>query len=276
MFELKMYNGHKMTPENDAVIYNSIITGNGVVKGCVLSFLGANQVHITSGYMIIKGRLIAVTEETILVAMASSATVVPGRLYMHMDLSDTEAPVTCLSVAQSTLPDLVQDENCNYDDGIYEIELATYNAGMTAITDLTSTYVIVKGVDVLDTSEEIEANTEQGKVMGALAGKELFSSLEWKLIDTSPSSTSIAFDSTKYNEIFIKVLMPSFGGYACVTLPTIVIEDALKSYPIGCYQGTYGISKVLIMLSKTQAKVHEVIINGESKIATSTFDLYGR
>lgn len=58
---------------------------------------------------------------------------------MRADLADAQEPVKILSVAADPLPKLTQDENFNYDNGVWEVELATYTAGMTAIKDLTVT-----------------------------------------------------------------------------------------------------------------------------------------
>lgn len=58
---------------------------------------------------------------------------------MRADLADAQEPVKILSVAADPLPKLTQDENINYDNGVWEMELATYTAGMTAIKDLTVT-----------------------------------------------------------------------------------------------------------------------------------------
>lgn len=58
---------------------------------------------------------------------------------MRADLADAQEPVKILSVAAEQLPELTQDENFNYDNGVWEMELATYTAGMTAIKDLTVT-----------------------------------------------------------------------------------------------------------------------------------------
>lgn len=137
--KMNTYTGNQMTAEYDGIIQHRAITESGILHGCEISYMGANQVHIEKGYMMIMGRFCTVTEETIKVAMSSSSTEIPGRLYIHADLSDAQTPVKIMSVAASSLPSLEQDEDFNYTNGIYEIELATYTAGMTTIKDLQST-----------------------------------------------------------------------------------------------------------------------------------------
>lgn len=137
--KMNTYAGGQMTAGNDAILHDRAIANTGILHGCNITFMGANQVHIEKGYLLIKGRYCTVTEDTIQVAMSNSETELPGRLYVRADLADAQEPVKILSVASDPLPKLTQDENFNYDNGVWEVELATYTAGMTAIKDLTVT-----------------------------------------------------------------------------------------------------------------------------------------
>lgn len=137
--KMNTYAGGQMTAGNDAILHDRAIANTGILHGCNITFMGANQVHIEKGYLLIKGRYCTVTEDTIQVAMSNSETELPGRLYVRADLADAQEPVKLLSVAADPLPKLTQDENFNYDNGVWEVELATYTAGMTAIKDLTVT-----------------------------------------------------------------------------------------------------------------------------------------
>ena len=137
--KMNTYAGGQMTAGNDAILHDRAIANTGILHGCNITFMGANQVHIEKGYLLIKGRYCTVTKDTIQVAMSNSETELPGRLYVRADLADAQEPVKILSVAADPLPKLTQDENINYDNGVWEMELATYTAGMTAIKDLTVT-----------------------------------------------------------------------------------------------------------------------------------------
>lgn len=137
--KMNTYAGGQMTAGNDAILHDRVIANTGILHGCNITFMGANQIHIEKGYLLIKGRYCTVTEDTIQVAMSNSETELPGRLYVRADLADAQEPVKILSVAADPLPKLTQDENFNYDNGVWEVELATYTAGMTAIKDLTVT-----------------------------------------------------------------------------------------------------------------------------------------
>ena len=137
--KMNTYTGNQMTAEYDGIIQHRAIPESGILYGCEISYMGSNQVHIEKGYIMIMGRFCTVTEETLKVAMSSSSTEIPGRLYIHADLSDAQNPVKFMSVASNPLPVLVKDENFNYTNGVYDLELATYTAGMTTIKNLVST-----------------------------------------------------------------------------------------------------------------------------------------
>lgn len=59
---------------------------------------------------------------------------------MRADLADAQEPVKILSVAADPASEAdTRMRIFNYDNGVWEVELATYTAGMTAIKDLTVT-----------------------------------------------------------------------------------------------------------------------------------------
>lgn len=167
---LKQYDGAVVTPKDDAIVYDAIIKESGILEGCGVTYLGAGQIRISEGRGIIKGRQFVVQSHTMTVDL-STANVQSGRIYIHMELSNTAAPIQILSVTADTLPDLIQEEDCNLTNGTYEIELATYNVTTLAVENLrTTAKSIVKG-DVIDDLEEIEVVTESGLPAGALAVK---------------------------------------------------------------------------------------------------------
>ena len=89
---------------------------------------------------------------------------------------------------------------------------------------------------VLDTLEEIAANTESGKAAGALAVKELNNSLNsmggYDLIGTYTTPQTIEIDLSKYKSI--SMITEHTGGYHYqpVTIPV----DLLKTNPAYLWQ----------------------------------------
>lgn len=170
---LKQFDGSAVSPRDDAILYNAIIKNNGIFKGVEITHLGAGQLKIGEGTGIIKGRLFEFEEQIINCELGSNEGL-KGRLYLRMELSAIDNPIQIKSVAAETLPDLVQEEDCNYTNGTYEMELCTYDVSDIALSNLKITYGVIENVaDILKTWEEIMANTAEGKLVDALMIKEL-------------------------------------------------------------------------------------------------------
>lgn len=174
---LKQFDGGAIAPRDDAILYNSIITRNGILNGCTITHLGANQIKITAGRGIIKGRMFEVEEMTVNCQLASAGTQ-KGRMYLRMELSNMENPAQIKTVAADTLPELVQEEDCNYTNGIYELELCTYDVTDTLLSNLKTTYEVIDTVfPVAKTLDDVNGVTDEDVLAGALAVKELSSDL---------------------------------------------------------------------------------------------------
>lgn len=210
--KMNTYAGGQMTAGNDAILHDRAIANTGILHGCNITFMGANQVHIEKGYLLIKGRYCTVTEDTIQVAMSNSETELPGRLYVRADLADAQEPVKILSVAADPLPKLTQDENFNYDNGVWEVELATYTAGMTAIKDLTVT------------CEEVPEGASK-KETAALLGKidELTENLTWQLAGEVKGKKEILIPASA-KEIYVEVGSDT-SKLGTVTIPVIRLSE---------------------------------------------------
>lgn len=138
--ELKQYTGQTVTAQDDAIMNDQFYGLNGVIAGCNLQFISVNVVNIEGGWGIIKGRLFKITETTLKCMLPDDNGV--GIVKIKMDLLNKDNPVEILSeaIAGDVYPDLEQDEECNYNNGIYEIELARYTASAVAITDFKQTF----------------------------------------------------------------------------------------------------------------------------------------
>lgn len=143
VIELKQWAGKTVTPKDDACMYDAMLGDSGYITGCDLISLGSGQIKIGTGRGVIKGRQFVILEHTINVPLSESE-VLPGRVYIHMDLSAAD-PITIMSETAATLSELVQEDDCNLTNGIYEIELGTYMASTMAISDLTKTIQPVSG-----------------------------------------------------------------------------------------------------------------------------------
>lgn len=136
--KLVTYAGQTVTPKDDAIIYDSAVAQNGVFYGCDVTASG-NTLYIAGGYGMVKGRFFEIENSSIPVTLASGDTLL-GRLYIHLDLSNSEAPIQLLTETGSSLSTLEHDDDANYTDGVWDVELATFNVTTSAISNLTETY----------------------------------------------------------------------------------------------------------------------------------------
>ncbi len=137
---LKTFKGGNVTPQDDAIIYQTVLPGAGVFKGCEVSFARSNILHISQGFGMIKGRFFEMYETEIAVQLADTGSTLLGRVYIHMDLSNADDPVQVLTETAGTLSTLASDVNVNYNNTTYDLELAKFKVSSTEITDLVNTY----------------------------------------------------------------------------------------------------------------------------------------
>ena len=99
-----------------------------------MTHLGSNQLHIGAGRGIIRGRAFVVEEETIL-AQLSSGGEIAGRLLIQVDVDNAESPISFITQAEASLPDLTQ-EDINHDGAVFQLPLATYQVTEILISGL--------------------------------------------------------------------------------------------------------------------------------------------
>lgn len=140
---LVTYANQTVTPTNDAIIYERAIDQNGIFYGCNVT-VSSNNVNITGGYGIICGREFTIQSESIAVTLAPSGTLL-GRLYVRLDLADADDPIKLLTATGNSLPALEQDADVNYVNGAWEMELATFDVGVSSLSNVAMTYETIIG-----------------------------------------------------------------------------------------------------------------------------------
>lgn len=132
---LVQWEGSTVTPTLDAIMYDD--GSYGIIKGCAITHQGTNLLKIANGFIKIAGRLIEIAEETIQCQVSASGTV-NGQLWIRLDLSSV-TPAVFMTEAAAVLTPLTQNADCNFQNGIYELQLATYNIDESVITNLVET-----------------------------------------------------------------------------------------------------------------------------------------
>ena len=110
----------------------------GIIQGCTVAMSSSSTITISAGRMFAKGTEVIVEQEAVAVTLSSSGTK-KGRLKAVIDLSNTASPVTWESEVASTadaFQALVQDDDMNFNNGIFEMVVATYDCSETAISNV--------------------------------------------------------------------------------------------------------------------------------------------
>lgn len=132
---LVTYYNSTVTPQDDALIYENALPASGMIYGGNVTIKNANTLHITAGHGALCGRKFTIEEADIPVILTSSGTL-NGRLYIHMDLSDTGSPISLEVERAASLTPVIQQSNVNINDGIYEINLATFQISTSTLSNL--------------------------------------------------------------------------------------------------------------------------------------------
>ena len=141
---LKTYKGGNVTPQDDAIIYETAIPGSGIFKGCEVTYARGNVLHISQGFGMIRGRFFEVYETEIDVRLADVGETLQGRVYIHLDLSNADEPIKILAQAAAELPPLDADVNINYNNSSYDLELAIFNVSSAGLDGLTKVFPTLK------------------------------------------------------------------------------------------------------------------------------------
>lgn len=214
--QLVTYANQTVTPTNDAIIYERAIDQNGIFYGCNVTVSG-NEVHITGGYGMVCGREFTIQSEAITVTLAPSGTL-DGRLYVRLDLADADNPIQLLTATGNTLPPLEQDDDVNYTNGTYEMELATFTVGVSALSDVVETFETIVG------TETIAENTMKTML-----------TLLW----TNPSGASSKTATKGEGDITLDQSASGYRGYMCEF--RCVYNDGTRMYDT--YFPTTGMSE---------------------------------
>ena len=131
-----------VTPQDDALIYQNAIPMNGIFSGATVTLSEANVLHVAAGFGIIGGRFFEINESDVTVELSSSGTLL-GRLYIHLELTNADVPISINVATGATLPALVGDPDLNINDGSFDLELATFNVSEVTISDIVNTFPII-------------------------------------------------------------------------------------------------------------------------------------
>jgi len=134
--------GRTVTPKDDGIIYEVFSPGNGIIYGGAVTIKDSSTLHIAAGHGIVCGRKFTIDDSDIPVALSGSGSLL-GRLYIHLDLADAADPITLLVETGESLTPVVQDADVNINNGVFEINLATFDVDTITISNLVNLDVTV-------------------------------------------------------------------------------------------------------------------------------------
>lgn len=234
-----------VTPFLDGIMQELYTSGGGIITGGTITISGASTLHITQAHGALCGREFSIDDGDYSVQLSSSGTKL-GRIYLHMDLSNTANPLEVLIETGSSLTPVQQDADVNETNGVYEINLATFDVDESTISNLASVAPTIKTLAerTLQTVSDCVNSTDPQDIAGAAAVSMLNSKLSsigaFKEIKTLTNGNPVVLDNAIDDYTFIYVLLV-YGNDAYYLqpsmLPTYTIASGIP-YVVNYYDGS--------------------------------------
>ena len=205
---LVTFAGQTVTPQDDALIYEAALLGSGLIYGGTVTLASANTLHIAAGHGALGGRKFTIEETDIPVALTPSGTLL-GRVYIHMDLGDVDEPIAFMVETAESLTPCVQDPDINIVNGVYEINLATFDVDTSTISNLDNVAPVIESLN--------NALTNKADVSTVTA-------LSNTSDTTSQSGTTLYKKSIALNHVYVD--SPSVDIGSTGVLPTVAQQEA--------------------------------------------------
>lgn len=142
---LVTYAAQTVTPQDDALIYENALIGSGMIYGGEVTIKSANVLRVAAGHGALCGRKFTIEATDIPISLTPSGSLL-GRVYIHMDLSDTDEPISFMTETANSLTPVVQDSDVNINNGVYEINLALFDVDTATISNLVNVAPYAKKV----------------------------------------------------------------------------------------------------------------------------------
>lgn len=232
---LVTYAGQTVTPQDDALVYEAALNGSGMIYGGEVTIKSANTLHVGAGHGALCGRKFTIEETDVPIALTASGSL-EGRLYIHMDLADADEPISLLDETAASLTPVIQDENVNIINGVYEINLCTFTVDTASISDLVDTrrFITPPSEDIgdlsdLDTTNKTSLVDALNEVNGDVANNHKVTRFQittsnWSSDTTSQSGSTLYKKTVNLSHVYVE--SPSVDIGATGVLPTTDQQEA--------------------------------------------------
>lgn len=206
--------GEKL-PATDHAIENvaSLGTANGILYGMSVTAVD-NTIIIGNGYGMICGRLFEVQTETLEVVLPASIR--QGQVIITLDLS-LEDPLTI--TYDLTGASLIQTADAVFTDGIFQLQLCTFTASSSEVSDPVVTCQTLKGIGLVTSGTYIQKNKTVSQNL-----KYLDTALKNQLTgtgitgDLTPICTGYVTNSKKNIEFMLPLAKPLAASVSAVAV----------------------------------------------------------
>lgn len=147
--KLVTFAAQTVIPQDDALIYETALQESGMIYGGAVTIKSANVLHVAAGHGALCGRKFTIEETDVAVGLTPSGSLL-GRIYIHMDLSDTGEPISFQTETANSLTPVIQQSDVNINNGVYEINLATFTVDTSTISNLVN---VAPFIDISPDSE---------------------------------------------------------------------------------------------------------------------------
>lgn len=244
--------GRTVTPKDDGIIYEVFSPGDGIIYGGAVTIKDSSTLHITAGHGIVCGRKFTIDDSDIPVALSGSGSLL-GRLYIHLDLADAADPITLLVETGESLTPVVQDSDVNINNGVFEINLATFDVDTITISNLVDVapYLNTNGYEHEQINSKL-GNTDisgigDGSVTGAISELNADIADYTKTIYNQAFTTKGTFvdtgitysDIQKYKKLDIYI---RYGSGSGTVFCTIFVDSYITTSNVNSYAVTNGVT----------------------------------
>lgn len=223
-------NSQNVSPSDDAALFRNVFN-DGLFADVSIVSAGGALVTIPAMYGILEGRDFTTDEMQISVELPTSGTGT-GSIVVHFDTT-TDTVISVVSGLDYSLT----YEDINGTGTICEMEIATYTASASAVTEVTATYNIVNENTLTDVTDLIGTETlttTAQTLTGAIneIDSEIGSAntlLNWTFLGTHSGTTTAMDLPTTWNELYILV---GDTGESTWCAATYVLYDALSDLSV--------------------------------------------
>lgn len=215
-----------VTPQDDALIYETALLSSGLIYGGTVTIKSANVLRVAAGHGALCGRKFTIEAMDVPVSLTASGTDL-GRIYIHMDLSDTDEPISIQVETGQSLTPVQQDANVNITNGVYEINLATFDVDTSTISNLVNVAPVIDSVNnALTNKADVSTVTALSNTVTNNRKVTQFTvdTSSWVSDTTSQSGTTLYKKSIALNHVYVD--SPSVDIGSTGVLPTTAQQDA--------------------------------------------------